>query len=208
MFPLLEMGFDVEGLELSADMIQLGEARAARMQLRPTVYQGDMTDWKNGKSYVSLLAPAFTLQLAKDPEATLRHWTRLLDEKGSIYLTVFMPYAELLGDLPENEWYHDHEVTLPNGRHGLLETRHRLDFENQRVEREHRYTLSGDPPQTHVSKQSIRWIEHAEMMTLLAGCGFRVETFFLDFDPAKVVENPDNVDFDGILTYHATRMAT
>lgn len=206
MFPLLATGFPVEGLELSRDMIALGGCRAKQMGIAPVVHEGDMTDWSDGRKFSSLLAPAFTLQLAADPEKALRHWHGLLENGGGLYLTVFMPYAELLGDLPENEWYEDHRVTLPDGRKGLLETRHQLDPERQTVEREHRYTLSGDPPQEHVSKQTIRWIEHPQMISLLAACGFRVDRFFLDFDPGWMTADPDRVDFDGILTYHATWM--
>lgn len=206
MFPLLELGFPMEGLELSPDMLALGQARAARMGLQPVVHAGDMSAWSDGRKFSSLLAPAFTLQLAPDPEPTLRHWHGLLEIGGGLYLTVFMPYAELLGDLPENEWYEDHKVTLPDGREGLLETRHRLDHSRQTVEREHRYTLSGIPPVTHESRQSIRWIEHSQILEMLARCGFRIDRFFVDFDPLRVVEDPDRIDFDGILTYQATRL--
>jgi hypothetical protein len=87
-----------------------------------------------------------------------------------------------------------------------LETRHRLDHARQTVEREHRYSLSGDPPLTHESRQSIRWIEHGQMLELLGRCGFRMDRFFVDFDPRRVVEDPDRINFDGILTYLATRM--
>ncbi|MES2661264.1 MAG: class I SAM-dependent methyltransferase [Verrucomicrobiota bacterium] len=208
MFPLLEMGFSVEGLELSRDMVELGKIRARELGIEPVVHEGDMGVWDDGRKFSSLLAPAFTLQLAADPEKTLRHWHGLLENGGGLYLTVFMPYAELLGDLPENEWYEDHRVTLEDGRAGLLETRHTLDLDRQIVEREHRYTLSGDPPQAHSSKQTIRWIEHGQMISLLAECGFRVERFFLDFDPKRVVSDPDRVDFDGILTYLTTRSDT
>ena len=208
MFPLLEMGFEVEGLELSRDMIALGKFRAKQMGIAPVVHVGDMTTWSDGRKFSALLAPAFTLQLAADPEKTLRHWHELLEDGGGLYLTVFMPYAELLGDLPENQWYEDHRVTLPDGRKGLLETRHQLDLEKQTVERDHRYTLSGDPPREHVSKQTIRWIEHQQMLSLLTECGYRLERFFLDFDPEREVSDPDRVDFDGILTYHAVRIPT
>ena len=207
MFPLVRMGFNVEGLELSRDMLELGKARAAEMGIAPMMHEGDMAHWDGGRKYAALLAPAFTLQLAADPQKTLRHWHSLLENHGGLYLTVFMPYAELLGDLPENEWYDDHKVTLPDGREGLLETRHRLDRKRQLVKREHRYSITGDPPLTHESRQTIRWFEHAEIIRLLAGCGFRVDRFFLDFDPSRAVADPDRVNFDGILTYHATRTA-
>lgn len=207
MFPLLEMGFAVEGLELSRDMVALGEIRALKMGLRPIVHVGDMTDWDDGRKFANLLAPAFTLQLAADPETTLRHWHHLLSDGGGFYLTVFMPYAELLGDLPENEWYEDHRVTLEDGREGLLETRHTLDLTARRVLRDHRYTLGGNTPRSHVSSQNIRWFEHGELVGLLRKCGFRMDRFFLDFDPKRVVRDPNRVNFDGILTYHATRIA-
>lgn len=207
MFPLVEMGLPVEGLELSPDMIALGKMRAAAMAIPPVVHLGDMGSWQDGRKFAAVLAPAFTLQLAADPAQVLRHWHGLLENHGGLYLTVFMPYAELLGDLPENAWYQDHQVTLPDGRRGLLETRHRLDRGRQTVEREHHYSLTGDPPLRHESKQSIRWYEHRQMLALLSEYGFRVDRFFLDFDPSRRVTDPDEIESDGILTYHATRVA-
>lgn len=205
MFPLVKMGLEVEGLEISPDMLALGEIRAQQLGVQPVVHAGDMTSWNDGRKFSALLAPAFALQLAANSAAALRHWHTLLEDGGGLYLTIFMPYAELLGDLPENQWYEDHRVTLPDGRLGLLETRHRLDQKRQIVEREHRYSLSGNPPLTHHSRQSIRWIEHTQILALLGECGFRVDRFFLDFDPDCDVTDPDRIDFDGILTYHAVR---
>jgi hypothetical protein len=116
-----------------------------------------------------------------------------------------MPYAELLGDLPEHQWYPDHQVKLPDGREGLLETRHHLDKPNRIVHREHRYSLSGTPPAQHQSKQSIRWIEHTEMLDLLGKSGFRLTRYYLDFNPNRKSTDPDREDFDGILTYEAVK---
>ncbi|MEI6177858.1 MAG: class I SAM-dependent methyltransferase [Verrucomicrobiota bacterium] len=204
MCPLLAAGLAVEGLELSPDMIDLGRQRAARHELDPIVHSGDMTTWNPSQVYQALLAPAFTLQLAPDPDAALRHWILWLEPGGGLYLTVFMPYAELLGDLPENQWYPDHQVKLPGGGEGLLETRHQLDHGNRVIHREHRYSLTGPNPAKHESRQSIRWIEHTEMVRLLDHAGFRIDRFFLDFDPTRTTTDPDREDFDGIITYEAT----
>jgi SAM-dependent methyltransferase len=206
MFPLLQMGLEVEGLELSRDMLELGRTRARRLGIRPRVHEGDMSNWEGSRKYSALLAPAFTLQLAGDPVATLRHWHGLLENGGGLYLTIFMPYAELLGDLPEDEWYEDHKVTLPDGRQGCLETRHHLDRGRQILAREHRYSLSGNPPLTYHSRQTLRWFEHGEILSLLADCGFRMDRFFVDFDPERPVTDPDRIDFDGILTYYASHL--
>ena len=207
MFPLLQMGKLIEGLELSNDMLELGKIRATRLGIHPKIHAGDMADWDDGRKFSALLAPAFTLQLASDPAAVLRHWHGLLEPGGGLYLTVFTPYAELLGDIPENTWYEDHRVTFPDGRLGLLETRHRLDRERQIVEREHRYSITGTPPQSHLSRQTIRWFDHAGLLSLLARTGFRVDRYFLDFNPNQTTGDPDFIDFDGILTYQATRLS-
>ena len=205
LFPLLAMGYTIEGVELSPDMLALGAARAQRLGLIAPLHHGDMDTWDDGRKFSSILAPTFTLQLAVDPIVALRHWHGLLQEQGGLYLTLFMPYAELLGDLPENEWYEDHRVTLADGRLGLLETRHRMDRGRQIVEREHRYSLSGSPPIVHESKQRVRWMEHSQTLAMLAECGFELERFFVDFDPLRRVTDPDGIDFDGILTYFATK---
>lgn len=205
MCPLLQQQLDIEGLELSADMRKLGALRAQRLGVQPIFHAGDMTTWMPPTIYQSLLAPAFTLQLANDPRATLHHWHQWLAPGGGLYLTVFMPYAELLGDLPENQWYPDHSVTLADGRKGWLETRHTLDQARQILHRQHRYTLTGDPPTTHQSNQSIRWIEHQEMLEILAATGFQLQRFFLDFNPQRITSDPDREDFDGIITYLATK---
>ncbi|RYD31156.1 MAG: class I SAM-dependent methyltransferase, partial [Verrucomicrobiaceae bacterium] len=89
MFPLLQKGLDVEGLELSRDMLTLGRKRAEGLGIRPVMHEGDMTEWLGSRKFAALLAPAFTLQLAPDPAAALKHWHSLLENRGGLYLTVF-----------------------------------------------------------------------------------------------------------------------
>lgn len=203
MFPLVQQGFTVEGLELSGDMIKLGRARAAKLAVDPVVHQGDMSTWQPPARYRSLLAPAFTLQLSSDPEATLRHWRGMLEPGGALYLTVFIPYAEILGELPPDQWYPDHRATLPDGRLGELHTRHQIDRDARILRRQHRYTIAGDPPVQHDSQQTIRWFEHHDLLAMLARNGFETESHLLDFDPETAGRPPDPEDSDGIITYLA-----
>lgn len=203
--PLLQLGHEIEGLELSTDMLDLARERARSEAVDLTMHEGDMTSWQTGRTYASLLAPAFTLQLADDPAVALRHWRDWLVPGGAFYLTVFVPLAELEGEVPENEWYQDHTATLPDGRDAMVETRFRIDRTRRILHREHRYTLSGHPAETHESHQTLRWIDPPDLPALLARCGYRLVRWFPDFDPSDTAWDPHDRDFDGIVTCHALR---
>jgi len=208
LFPLIEMGFEVEGLELSEDMLALcreGIVKNGDSELAaPCLHHGDMSVWRTEREYAAVLVPAFTFQLASDPLATLRHWGGFLETGGGLYLTNFIPFAELEGELEENAWYPDHETVMPGGRIARLDTKHRLDPGRQILEREHRYYFADHPADFHESRQTLRWFTHSQMKTLLKEAGFEVSAAFVDFDPARRVADEEPEDFDGILTYHAT----
>lgn len=203
MAPLLERGFEVEGLELSPDMRALGERRVDKSGRLAVFHAGDMMVWKAPRRYAALLVPAFTLQLAEDPAAALRHWRGWLEPEGGLYLTVFTPLAELNGDLPENEWYPDHQAVLPDGRKGLLETRHRLDEAGGWLHREHRFRIEGEEESLHESKQTIRWMEHEDWLDLLGKAGFRVRRCYPEFDPGLYGKENGQEEWSGIMTYEA-----
>ena len=193
--PLREAGLEVEGLELSEDMI----ARAD-VQTRKHIHQGDMSGWTPKQSYASLLVPAFTLQLAEDPLATLKHWRGWLRPGGGLYLTTFMPYGELLGELPEGEWYADRELTLASGERATLETRHKLHPDELMITRQHRYQIEGRPETLHESTQCIHWAEPLQWRKWLESASFEVEAQFLDWDEHFVDDSPDPEEHEGIIT--------
>jgi SAM-dependent methyltransferase len=204
--PLIQTGLEVEGLELSEDMLNLCRARAEEDGLNVELHKGDMSAWIPAKRYDSLLVPAFTLQLSDDPLATLRHWQQFLKPGGGLYLTLFVPFAEIEGDLPEGEWYPDHQATLADGQEAKLESRHRLDMKRQLLHREHRYFLSGKESRQHRSKQTLHWYSYRQISRMLELAGFQISNAFTDFDPSQPVVDPDSADFDGILTFH-TKMS-
>jgi SAM-dependent methyltransferase len=196
LLPLLQTGHDVEGLELSPDMLALCREAAAALGLDPLLHEGDMSVFDPGKTYASLLLPAFTLQLAPDPAAALGHFRSLLDPGGVIYLSVFIPFAELHRELPEGEWYDDHRTTLPDGRAASVETRHRLDRKARVLDREHRYRLfrvDGSLEAEHTSTQTLRWFTARQLRGLLAKAGFEPLHAIADFDPEIPVDDEAQV---------------
>ena len=200
LLPLLQLGYPVEGLELSSEMLTMAQQRAQTEGLELSIHQGDMSAWSPQQPYSSLLAPSFTLQLAEDPLATLKHWHGWLQAGGGLYLTSFVPYGELIGELPENEWYVDHEAALPNGDHAILETRHALSSDELKLTRQHRYQIKGQPETLYECSQTIRWAEPMQWQEWLEAAGFEVEAQFLDWDEQHIDSEPGPEDYDGIIT--------
>lgn len=192
LLPLLQKGHAVEGLELSREMLDLCRQAAAALALDPVLHEGDMTVFDPGRIYRTLLLPAFTLQLAPDPAAALAHFHRLLEKDGLLYLSVFIPLAELHRELPEGEWYEDHRTGLPDGRAAAVHTRHRLDRKQRILHREHRYELleaTGKTEAEHHSSQTLRWFTPRQLRTLLAKSGFDAVHALADFDPELPVDD-------------------
>ena len=203
LLPLLAAGHAVDGLEISQDMLDLCRENASVRSLHPVLHSGDMTTFSPGRKYASLLVPAFTLQLAEDPAAALDRFAALLEPRGSLYLTTFLPFAEIDGELPANTWYPDHEATLPDGRRAAVHTCHTLDPARRILRRRHRYTIlaaDGEELATHESSQTLRWFHLTDLEELLAAAGFQIRTVIADFDPTEPV-TPESQ----ILTVHADR---
>jgi len=206
LIPLLLEGHEVEGLEPSADMLALCRKKAAVVGCEPVLHAGTMEEFQPAAPYSAVVVPAFTLQLSPDPLLALEKLAAMLKPEGGLYLTVFTPDAELEGDLPENEWYPDHEVRLPDGRIGSVETRHRLDEETHTLYREHRYTLmdaAREPLSGHDCSQTLRWFEPAELHGMLVAAGFELFEGIGDFE--ETCAFPDEADAYQILTVIARK---
>jgi SAM-dependent methyltransferase len=186
LLPLLAEGFDVEGLELSEDMITL--CRQRELGQDATLHQGNMDDWVAARSYQTIMIPAFSLQLSRDPVAALQNIAQMLGDKGSLYFSSFTPVAEIMGDLPENEWYPDHQTTLSDARLATIHTRHQIDRELQKLHRQHRYEIfstSGECESSHESEQIIHWFTRQQWKSHLRDAGFVIEQQIPDFRPAR-----------------------
>ncbi|MFC7335765.1 class I SAM-dependent methyltransferase [Haloferula chungangensis] len=194
LLPLIKNGHTIEGLESSSEMLEMCRISAQEQELSPTLHLGDMTSFAALNPYHCVLVPAFTFQLSDDPIATLKNFKKLLIPGGLLYLTVFIPYAEIDGELPENEWYPDHELTLPDGRHASIRTKHQLDRRKRLLKREHHYQLTdGEEIREHRSKQSIRWFSAHQLAKLIADVGFIVETAVADFDEQLAVDEDSQI---------------
>lgn len=194
LLPLLKNGHKIEGLEPSPTMLGLCREGAKQQNLSPVLHHGTMASLNTTTRYQSILIPAFTLQLSDHPGADLQVLHKHLAPDGILYLTTFIPYAEIDGELPENEWYPDHELKLDGGLQANLKTRHRIDHEAQILHREHHYQLTGpEGDREHHSKQSVRWFTPFQLHKLLTEQGFEPERGFGDFDEDEPISEDSQI---------------
>lgn len=167
--PLVAAGHDVLGLECSSEMLGLSRASFPGAEVLKEDWQ------KHEGEYAAIIIPAFTFQLFSEPE---RQLMRLKEQADSLYLTLFFPWAEILGDLPQNEWYFDRDVVLPTGETAELETQHKIKQQIGSLVRKHRYTLkdaSGGIVKREETVQRLRFFDDLTLKRLLKKTGWEIE---------------------------------
>ena len=177
--PLVESGHDVVGLEISPEMVALSHKNHPKAK----VIEGSWQDHKPGKKYASILMPAFTFQLFLDPQKQLE---RLREQTDFLYLTLFFPWAEISGELPQNQWYFDRSIQLPTGELGELETRHKIKEQTGSLTRRHRYTLKdadGKIMRQEETEQRLRFFSDAALKSLLKKTGWKIEKEIYNLEP-------------------------
>jgi SAM-dependent methyltransferase len=204
LLPLLTDGIDIEGIDCSPDMLALCRQYAAVNDQSPVLHLGDMQSVRLPRTYQAALIPAFTLQILPNPSLALSNIHRHLAPGGGLYLSTFIPHAELSGELPADTWYLDHESFLPGDRTASIHTRHRIQPVIRFLVRQHHYEIrqpDGSLEESHQSTQHLRWYHPDELCHLLADHGFHVNHRLANLDPGDHDPTPDS----DIITLAATR---
>jgi SAM-dependent methyltransferase len=113
----LALGIDIDGLEISSDMLDILRAKAASLGLDVTgrIYQGAMESHTLPRRYRVVLVPSSSYQLLTDPADAARAMRGFHDTllPGG---TLVMPWIDIPHDHPggADEVFRD-EATLPDG---------------------------------------------------------------------------------------------
>lgn len=196
LLPLLAGGVPIEGLEPSADMLALCRRQAEERSLEPVLHAGMLAAFHDAEGFDAIAVPAFTIQLTEDPAAAFRELAALLKPEGGLYVTIFHPFAELDGELPQGEWYTDHQLKLADGGLATVETLHTLDAKNRTLHRRHRYTITGPDEavlREHESEQTIHHRSLPAWKKALRDAGLTLVDAFAEFDPAEKADGKSQI---------------
>lgn len=88
----LAQGIDVDGVDISPEMISLCRQNAEKKGLKPTVHVQSMTELDLPRKYRTILVPSSSLQLLLEPGQPLQAMKHFYDhlEPGGVFATPFM----------------------------------------------------------------------------------------------------------------------
>lgn len=201
LLPLREAGYQVDGNDVSLEMLNLLEQNEGGS---PPVglFHGKTTD-QEVSQYAHYLIPAFTFMLMSEGEGEemLTYLSENTAAGSSLYLTIFMPWAEICGELEEGEWYKDHEAKRADGSVAQCRTQFEIDRTRQQLKRKHRYSLkaANGKKETSESEQLLRWYSYQEMMLLLRNTGWKVGRTLFDLDESADSTNAHIYTFIAIV---------
>lgn len=191
LLPLLEKGYLIEGLDNSEQMLELCKAKKGDSD--PVLHHASIEGFQTGALYGAITIPAFTLQLITPDKlpAVLENIHSHLHPGGAVYITTFIPWSEITGELEESKWLLDHEIKMDSDtgkgvNRAQCHTRFQIKRLSQELTRKHRYKIlspQGKRLQSSESIHRLTWYWRREMEGFLKSAGFAIQNTIGDFDP-------------------------
>lgn len=179
----LALGIDVDGLEISADMLAICRAKAAGagLDVSDRLFQQPMEAMDLPRRYRTIIVPSSSFQLVLDAGAaaeTMRRFRRHLEPGGTLALP-FYAY-----DRPDDETWTE-EAELPDGSRIRRTSRAWVDPAARLEHTDDRYELLVDgvvtATQHQVRSPATRGYSPAEARALLDAAGFVDHEWYHEF---------------------------
>ena len=212
LLPLLENGHPIDGVEISTEMVTLMHQNAEKKNLTSKletshIHTADIIDLKLEKTYQRVSIPAFTAQLftRENFHLILRQIKSYTTADAQLYLTLFIPWAEITGELSEGDWYIDHEAKLGDDKKSTAQckTKFTINRLEQTLSRKHQYSIThpSGKKQQHRCSQEIQYYTYPELQLILTTNGWQINQLITDLSP----DQPSHPDAH-ILTIIASKI--
>jgi ubiquinone/menaquinone biosynthesis C-methylase UbiE len=174
----LSQGIDIDGVDLSPEMLALCQQKAKVMGHNPTLFEADMETMHLPRLYQVIIVPSSSFQLVVDPKAarkTIQNLYRHLQVGGSLV----MPFMRLWkkGDSMTIDWHLSGEkVRLTDGATIRRWSKSCFDPESQLEHNETRYELLRDgvviESEYHKQSPATREYSQEQAFELFINTGF------------------------------------
>jgi SAM-dependent methyltransferase len=210
LIPCARAGVDVVGLDSSASMLGVCEARlrheSPEVRSRVKLVHADMRRFDLGRTFALVTLPFRPFQhlvTVEDQLACLDAVRRHLVERGRLILDVFNPSLEALVNREGGESGDEPEFSTPDGRRVTRRVRiagHDRFNQVQQVELIYYVTYIDGRHDRLVHAFSMRYLFRFEVEHLLARSGFAIEHLYAGYD-----KSPYGSRYPGELVFDALR---
>ncbi|MGB8467627.1 MAG: class I SAM-dependent methyltransferase [Candidatus Babeliales bacterium] len=170
--PLLQQGYQVDGVDNSPAMLARCRQRCASLDLQPLLFEQSIHTMQLLHTYDMIIIAAGSLQLLTDPDvmrAALKNMRAHMRTGGDLLLNLFIP--DVTVDVHET-------LTAPVDEHTSvrLTKRHFFDVAAQQADTHCLYELisSGVIRSQQTEWISVVWYTDAQIKTLLEQAGFQI----------------------------------
>ncbi|MCF6137828.1 class I SAM-dependent methyltransferase [Pseudalkalibacillus berkeleyi] len=199
LIPLLEKGMNVDGFDLSEDMLEICRMNCKERGLHPNLFNGKMESFSRDVKYDAIIVPTGTFLLLHDREqsiAALTNFHQHLSNGGKLIVDIFLQQNISIGTSSTRTW------NLDNGDVITLEDKTvEVDYINQYKISHNRYEKwrNGSLVQTELERFPLRWYGVDEFKMILESIGFNNIVISSGYEYGKY---PDTLD--EIITFEAT----
>lgn len=178
---LVAAGLDVDGVDISPEMVDLCRAKAAERGVSAALYTQPIQELDATRQYRTIFCPVCSFMLLSTPgdaQKALHRCFEHLQPGGRVLIPLYIPFRDgsRTGDSPppENQWYARHEAERPDGALVRCWSREFHD-EKQRLEHclaRNEVLTDGEVVQTETYEMTLRWWSCDEFTAMLTEAGF------------------------------------
>lgn len=172
LIPFMEKGIDIEGFDISEEMLRVCKLKGQNLNLNPNIYYGKIEEFKNGKNYDLILIPFGSFSLLPDELAkeSLANMKTLLKDNGKLLLTVMTntgPVKEIPDWIETNRHYLDSKEIIEYKKVNYDQTSKMLN-----TKLKYQLVKDGQIEKTEIMDFPIRIYESGEFENILKNNGF------------------------------------
>jgi SAM-dependent methyltransferase len=168
-------GFDVEGVDIARDMLDICARNAKTAGVDITLHQADITALALDRRYATIYNPAGSFALHDDRDVAveaLRRWAAHLVPGGRLYVSMGVPRDALDA---QYEWRIRRSATRATDRSTfMVHEAFSFDVDDQLqtiYNRLERYDVNGALQETWMRQARLRWWERDELEAAFGACG-------------------------------------
>ncbi|SDN60375.1 class I SAM-dependent methyltransferase [Alkalicoccus daliensis] len=193
LIPLLEKGFDVDGLDVSTDMLDICRHHCEKRGLETNLFTGRMESFSLEKRYEAIIIPTgsfLLLHQREDAVRALENFQKHLNKDGRLLIDIFLQKDVSLHTVSTRSWEtaNDELITLETK---LVE----VDYVHQYSLSHHRYEKwkKGALLETELELFPLRWFGVEEFRLLLLQHGFKDITISADYQYGQYPTNTSEI---------------